>query len=571
MKKGLHVTLMTVAMAVLAAQAMAMAPAIADLPSPIVGSVATSTHPVPFVYPDAFDLDQYVTDDTTSPANIRWSYAVVGTPIYRINNVDPVTVGTDNIIAPGAKRINGSTDDPNKVDTKTSSITVRNVKYAPISGTGQTPSGSGIIDTQVVTLFASDGSTYSQQDVMFYTDNGGTNRLSPGGPPVTTVYQPDLTGTSHGWTYQFIIGSVTSSSGSTGVCLNTALTGDNFAGWQSPWGTVPLTANTVYRARARVNGSQSGAGTVPFFDFVIDNFDGTNGLNLFGGDLLILDNEGGANAAYNKPSTSGTTFTWVWAPSPMANAAWNDASTGVFAASTGNNKNARFQFRVLDVNANPGITANNDVGTICLNSLTIESIPYSALSLTQKFQVTDLNSGTFQMNPLLGSTVAYSGGDCTLSANTSASQDAEYAQGYPGDNNLNFATPSTLTDNYPIQWQSNKLLQVVFDLSAPNTAAETTQYDVFWTSMDAATNELIIVSYVTGAQNRCGMPKAGTPQQWMVFLHTNTETLSGVTEFHRFRPRIEFGNAPSLVFPGTTVNSGPVVINGVTVNEVSGL
>jgi hypothetical protein len=311
-----------------------------------------------------------------------------------------------------------------------------------------------------------------------------------------------------------------------------------------------------------VNSSQATAGHTSFWDMVIDNYDGTNGLNLFGGDMMVLDNQGGANAAL----TIDKTFTWVWCPSPILNTAWNNTTTGPFATSVGINRNARFQFRVLDVISNGGITAGDDSGRLCLKDVIVEAIPYSALSLTQDFALTSaLTSANLSVNPVLGSTATFASGYCTL-MNVSGSQSAEYVSIFPGDSNIDFNTPSTLLDNYPVVWQSNKLYQVIWNLSAPDANSETHGYDVFWTSMDACTSELIEVSYVTAAQNFSGMPKQGTPQQWMSFLYSHNETLSSVTQYHRLRPRIEFGNVPALTWPDP--NNGGVRIHGVTVNTV---
>jgi hypothetical protein len=563
MKRGLNVTLMTVAIAVMALQAAALAPVISDIQSPIVGNEASITYPTRYIYPDAFDLDSKVADDVTTDGAILWSYAIIGTPIYRINNVDPMDLGTtstDDIDAPGAKRLNGGVSDPDDVDGLSNTITIRNLKYTPIGSAETTPTLTGIIDEQVVTFFTSDGTTHaaeSQADILFFTDVGGSDRLSGGWP---IVYQPDLLNgpVPAGYTYELLIGTVTSSAGANGLCLAVPALGDNFGWWKGAMGNIPLTANTVYRVRARVNGSQSTAGTVPFFDFVIDNYDGSTGLNLYGGDFLILDNEGGANAAL--ASTNGTTYTWVWAPAAVNTAAWNNTTNGVFASGVGANKNARFQFRVLDVISNGGITAGVDLGTLCLNQLTVEAIPYAEITTTLIQENTDLQSSNFYANPLIGGagTATYAGGDLTIQPNAAA-QAVEYAQCYPGDATYDPNTPASVVDNAPIPWQSNKLLKIEFDLSAPDATSETNPFDVFWTSVDTVTNELIIVSYTTGAQNRCGMPKQGAAQQYSVFLYTHNESLSGVSQFHRIRPRIEFGNNAGLVF---NTNTGGVRVHG---------
>lgn len=575
MKKGLNVTLMTVAIAVMALQAMAMAPVIGDIKSPVVGNEPGATAATAFIYPDAFDITTKASDPDGSPtaANIRWSYATVGTPIYRINNVDAITVGTDDINNPGAKRINGTTDDPvTPKDTNTATITIRNVKYAPISGDPTaTASGAGIVDSQVVTLFASDGTTNSSKDVIFYTDDGGNDRITGQGEGTwTPVYDPTLPGT---WGYEFLIGTVTSStSGNTALCLDSAAAGINFAGWRSPWGVVPISKNTVYRIRAHVNGSQTTAGSVPFFDLVIDNYNSntSTGLNLYGGDFMILDNEGGASAPLT--TRSGMTYTWVWCPASIKTAAFND-STELWGTSNATARSMELQFRVLDVNNNGGITADADSGSICLTELTVESLPYDSLSFTTDWERTSLDASNWNAAGVISTAATYSGGVCTLTptgAATGASAGAEYASAGPGDGDKGSYTPATsgeLVDDYPVVWAANTLYQVNFKLAAPDATAAGAPFDIYWVGMDAATNEFIAISYVTNTVGMCATPKAGTAQEYVAFMYSHNVSLTSLGDnAKRLRPRCEFGTVTSMI---GSANTGAVQIHGVTVSKVT--
>jgi len=108
MRKGLTKTLMAVAVAIMAVQVMAMAPVILDIPSPVVGNAENVTPANGFVYPDAIDLTQYVTDLESDSAQIIWSYEIIGTPKYRINNKDSMVTPGDNPVNPGAKSLNAA-------------------------------------------------------------------------------------------------------------------------------------------------------------------------------------------------------------------------------------------------------------------------------------------------------------------------------------------------------------------------------------------------------------------------------------------------------------------------------
>jgi len=579
MKKGLNVTLMTVAIAVMALQAMAMAPVIGDIQSPIVGNEPSVTAATPFVFPDAFDITAKATDDTTAPANIRWSYYYTGTATYRINNVDPVAVNDAEINNPGAKRINGATTDPADVDGQAKTITIRNIKYAPIGGDLTDPTTTGIIDSQVITLFASDGTTYSSKGVIFYTDNGGNDRLS-GEAGYPTVYNPSFPGTgTNAWGYEFTLGSVTSSTATnTAVCLDTAAAGLNFGGWRSPWGIVPVSKNTVYKIRAHVNGSQSTAGTVPFFDLVIDNYRaastefgyGEAGLNLYGGDFMILDNEGGANAPLT--TRSGMDYIWYWCPAAINNTAFDAGSHWETTNATA--RAMEMQFRVLDVNNNGGITADNDSGSICLTSLEVQAIPYSALSIasTPAWSNTNLTSSNWTAGGVTSTAATYAGGVCTLTptgAATGASTGIEYASAGPGDGVKTY-TPegsSSLVDDYPVVWEANTLYMVNFKLAAPDADSAANPFDIYWVGMDAATNEFIAISYVTNKAGLCATPKTGTAQDYVAFLYShNVSTTSLGDNAKRLRPRAELGTVTTMV---DSANTGKVAIHGVTVSKVT--
>jgi len=187
MRKGLTVTLMSVSIVMMGAGAMAMAPVIGEIPSPIVGDAESVTPANLFVYPDAFNLANYVHDDATASGDIKWSFEIVGAAKYNINGVQPMnTGGGDDPINPGAKQINnqvlGGEENP---DGNAASITIRNVNLSPIGGPNTDPGASGIVasETQLVTLYASDGTTYSMKSVFFYTDNDGADRLSGGEIP----------------------------------------------------------------------------------------------------------------------------------------------------------------------------------------------------------------------------------------------------------------------------------------------------------------------------------------------------------------------------------------------------
>jgi len=501
MKKGLNVTLMTVAIAMMALQVMAKAPVIGDIKSPIVGSNEGITAATPFVYPDAFDITAAASDDTTDQAHIRWSYWYSGAEVYRINNVNRVTVNDAAINNPVAgQKINGATTDPLDGDADAATITIRNVLYAPIGGGGGTPSYSGIGDIVTVTLFASDGTTYTLQengDVLFYTDNGGNNRLSGAGTFSPVVHETAFPSQSPiTWTWTRGTGGTINSSTSAGtaVCIDAGLTGDNYATWSSNLGYFSVAKNTVYRIRARINGSQATAGHTPFADIYLSNFDGVNGFNLFGGDFMIFDNEGGANAPILKTSTSGTTYQWYWCPASVSNAVYN--ASAVWDAGNATDRQMQLVFRVIDYDSLVGATGELDSGSLCLNDVTIDSIPYGDLAFQQVYAT----PGTLSASNCFGSSIfgvtGYDAGRIKISegniGGVNDSKLSDYGSAAPGDATIDYDNLSSLTDNFPMAWEADTLYQISWTMSAVDAGSETAPLDAIIVGMDTPAFEFII-------------------------------------------------------------------------------
>jgi hypothetical protein len=576
MKKGLMLTLLTVAIAMIGMKAMGMAPVITEIPSPIVGNENGLTDANLYVYPDAINLNNYVSDDTTTAANIIWSYTI-NSPKYKINNVAPIVVGTDNIFtaAGGTKRINTQVVGAElNTDGLANTITIRNSNLSPLGGTANPPGGSnGIIaaETQVCTLFASDGTTYSSTELFIYTDKNGWDRISTGQVTYPVVKNSTFEGTVDGFASATVAGTLTfNTGGNTALCIGAPLAGQNFGLWVSPYGYVLLTANTVYDIRATMSGSSTTAGSTPFWDIVVDNYsnDGSQGLNLYGCDAFFLDNQGGNNAVLTTESDFHVLFT----PAAVATAAWNNATTGIFTTARDPNNDMRLQFRVLDVDSNGGITAGSDQGTLCLKNLTVTAMPLGNMQTLQAGMydattITDANGtggGTTTVDTLLGSTVSFAGGDITITPSSGA-QSVELVSIFPGDRTNDTGNPAGQVDNYPVAFDANTMYQVVAELTAPNANSVTNSFDVFWVGADLPTNEVIYESFTTNNAGQVGMPQVAPSQTFMAFYHSNKGTAATTSQWHFFRPKVVFGNNAGLAVGN---NSGGVIVNSIKVNKV---
>ena len=115
MRKGFTVTLLTVAVAMMGSNAMSMAPVISEIKDIIVADDSGATGSNNFVYPDAIDLNNSVSDGDTADSAIIWSYYDEDGN-YLINAKPSLPLGNDGLTPPAANIIAGpgatASDDP---------------------------------------------------------------------------------------------------------------------------------------------------------------------------------------------------------------------------------------------------------------------------------------------------------------------------------------------------------------------------------------------------------------------------------------------------------------------------
>lgn len=591
MRKGL-ITLMTVAIALVGVKAMAMAPIIGDIPNPVVGDQTAATQPTPFVFIDAFNLDDYVSDpEGTADSALKWTYEIVASPVkYNINGIAPINSTTTDPTSPSlAVTINKTVTGETNTDAKPETITIRNINLRPFSGTGATPPASGFTDTQAVTFFASDGNAYSSSTVLFYTKIGSMSYLSSRNPFQNVKSEAFATFPNQGpsaqrWTVSDgPFGGVTTATWTgtpgKGLCFNVAAAGDNIMAMASPNPYFSLTANTVYRIRARMNCSQATGGATPFWDFIVEN----TMLNAYGFDAYFMDNERSANAVLN--TSGGTWVTMYWAPAAMRTAQWNDATNGIFKASLDATNDPRVRFRVLDTASNGALLAGAKSGLICLQELIVESVPLSRLNVktANVVNITSLaaanaaGTGNVSTSSFVATVVAYNAGVMTVTPTAGASGGAanEIVTIVPRtDSDAPTAPALYQPSEWPIAWATGKVYELQVSVAAPDANGQSHPWDVIWLSMEPPTNELNTESYVT-ATGSLGSPRTGTAQVYSMFYSTGNETASTTSAFHFLRWRVRFGNSASLQFPSNTgtdaggANIGGASVSKIVVNEVS--
>jgi hypothetical protein len=591
MRKGLTVTLLTVAIAILGFNAMAVAPLIGNIKDIVVADDVPATPGNHFVAPNIIDMSSasIVTDDATTPTSLVWSY-VESTNTYSINNV--ATLGAGNPVSPPAANIfagPGATTsgDPDDSDSNLFTITVRNKHLSPISGDGGEPGPDGILasETKTLTFFVSDGDLASSKTIMVYTDNNlgtGTlrlDRLSPGGAaPIVTW---NFTTGPNGWVFANGSGT-TGAQSSSGVCLTVPGPGDNIGRWDSPYGMVPLVDNSVYEIRMHLTTTQTTQGAIPLWDLIIQNAQinaaagpsGSVGANSYGGDYWYLDNIGGSQGV--GLSSGRSDFVVYYTPPAVTFPSWRSTSTGAFQPTADPFNDMAFNFRVFDIGSS-GYGATNDSGTICLTSFTAGRFSLDNMTRgTALYSKTSLASTDFYKTQTAGganqTNLGFSGGIMTISPAT---------PGTSWDNNIDTIIPGTLANagqlpsaaasNWPIAWQSDQILLLEVEVSAATTADQQNQADIIVPMIDAGGSEtfqfgftLPNIKFLGAGTAGAAAPPVGSTAKYMTFAYTNAH--STASDFNFLRPRLDIQNFVGISSANPT---GGLRVHSVTVTPVT--
>jgi len=559
MKKGLIVALMTVSIAsAMVSGSYASAPLIRDIPDIIIGDEATglATSAQTFVFPDALDLREYFTSDNDSTSvSVKWSFLDSSGDI-QINGLDGTVV--DPILPTAGERLTTNDSDPDQVDGDPFTITFRNKYFSPIGGPNDTHGLSefsdpltsvSVIGTNLITLFASDGATYTAQNVTVYTVNNTSDGLS-GGLVFTVEQNPDFnTGATNSWSGSRLFGGTTGTfqalSGS-GLCLSSdaaPATASNTQ-WTSPEQYVDLKDNTLYRVRANMNTTQTTVGQIPFWrlSYINDKTSGPTFQN-YGGQRFFLSGSGGA-AGIGTPNGRSQFEVWI-APNPVSTAQWRDPSTGAFAPLYAGFEDFKLSFVMFD--SNNSIGSNTDSGTICLSSITVESVPAPSLigSGTTVYS-TPLNSTDHKFVNLGGTNTGnfVSGtAEMTLQEPTSSGQ----SQG--------FVLQPNGTDNnglYPITWEGDVLYSLEADLrlKTPDTGDPVQLITLVF---NQPTTEQISDDYSwrgnAGYMTKCASPTTTAATYRNFWYSNNVSTVAGLingADGQRFQWLVQLFNNGAL-------------------------
>jgi hypothetical protein len=558
------------------------------LQSPIVGDATGATFDDNFVFPDAWNLDLLVSDVETSDAGIRWSYTIgevtglAGVPasIYILNGVEPqVDPSLAEAIEPSAAfRIDTQDLDPDQVDDNTRTVTIRDRILSPIAGPNVDPPGSGIVAQEIVTLFASDGTSLTWATTIIYTDDGGEDRYSgavletlevidgsTAAMPGDFVYS-DFDGTSPPET----TGGTTFAQNANGLCITVAAAGDNIGSLDSPDQRFEIADLSVYRVRL----GMSTTSVADFTPLISMTYNSAN--NEFGGELIVLDNVGSANAPFNG-SNGRTEFQFWIGPPGLEVAAWRSVVDGAFAPASIARK-FKLVLRLLDVASVVGGIDN--VGTVCWNSIELSRADLASLIAGETNVFTGnlvAATGTtgFELNNLGGIdqwTVAFNAGAATVTADTTPTVGVAFAAFRPGNGDGTAGNPAGIPDDYPVAWDTpDQLLHVTHTIASDATGAADPP-EVLRSGGDTPTQEIISNHFwsILGIGEKA-MPTT-TATTFHSFFYTHSVTAAVFGNAGTIRPLLEFFDRNAggeFGTDGSTTASGAWTISSVTVGDVS--
>lgn len=587
-KKGLFKALMTVALAMMSVSIFATAPTIQDPGDFIVGDAEQGIGNNIFVFPDAFDLDAFVSDESPD-STIKWSF-FDPTGIYSLNGV--ASFGGPDYNNPPAdlRQTDGDTGTAGQ-DGSAATVTIRNAVLSPDNTPNAVePGPPGLLpgQTATVTLFASDCTTFSSQSVVLYTTNDASDSLSGG--ILTNVIDHDFEGNpslATGWLGNVVPNpSAGTTSSGTGLCMWVPAVNVNGAQvvWLSPHnqsntaapGYVPLVDMAAYRFRATMFCDNQGTvGTQPLWTFGYNNnfYLGVAGAlisNMYGGDAWIMDAAGGANGTNRTQGRDDFDF-WACPPAtktdawrgtlPLANP---DNTQAVHAVAFDNRNDMNCGIRILDSPNAPA--ADSRVGTLCLKRLRVDRVDLNDLQINVTHSPV-IDVSTHRTLPD-GAGNPAGNGTAVIRA---ATDDARFAVGGPLETNgpggrkllifYNAAGTSTKKRDYAVgnNWVDDAVLGmrgwIRSDVGAGAGPDGTNPVNIMFMNFESITNEIGGFNFsqmgVQGNMRRAGGPRilattGGVQQEYIELFACNNSSLAvaPVWEGHAksVRPLFDFIN-----------------------------
>lgn len=602
MKKGFIVTLLTVFVALTQVSTVfATAPVIKDCPDIIIGDTFNNgaSQGNTFVFPDAFNLRElFISDDNSTSVTVKWSYLAdqPGEDILLngVPSLDPglAGIGVDDPTDPAAgKRLDlndldtGNTKQDNSAqDPFAFTVTVRNKTISPIGGPNNPFPGDtdpitspSLVSTRVITLFASDCSTFSSKNITVHTSNNTSDALSGGINLTPVVALEDFTdGGIGGWTGGQVLPGVlggTTSSGAGGLCMASGTTSDFWTFWKSPEEYVDLIDNVVYRARTDMTTDQTATDAIPVWRFIWSNTDTVdanppNAVLTFGGTYWFIDQTGGASGI-GRAQGPGSQFDIWFTPLAVSAPQWRTTSGGAFDPA--NAGIADIQISLENFDANDGLLADADSGTICIRSIRVDSAPVSSITGTTAYN-TPISTATHQILPFgftnPGGSSGIAGGEATIQLVAAGTVGGIDGNAFEPFIDALAGVDGDRPARYPVLWEDDKLYMFEADL---RLQSGTDPPAVLLMVIAGPTIEQISDNFSTRSADGGLMDRAGSPNatsatfRSLMFGHKATVVGGALPSADRLQPLLQVINRGDLNLGG----GGTLVIEDVRMISVN--
>jgi len=296
MKKGLILTLATVAVALLCTVSYGYAPLIKDIPQVWIGNDGNADIPETvspdlyfFRYTNAFNFDQYVyhnpLDEDQSTTNVRWSFLADSADLVTINGIETLSDASEALKPEDVGKELTSYPNNDTPPRATSFATFRDILDSPTTSEPPYPAPtSGSELNTIITIFASNGTKASSKEVVVRANLiDGIDKLSSVVESVWTDAAPSADWSKlyptdgqfiNAFDGSFYIATQLTSGGSIGASGHA--TDSVWSYWNAPATAATYVANQVYRAKYTIHTTQTNQNNVPNMRMLLSCTDGTS-------------------------------------------------------------------------------------------------------------------------------------------------------------------------------------------------------------------------------------------------------------------------------------------------------
>jgi len=333
MKRGLFLTLVIVAIALLCSNVYAYAPIITNIPDVWIGDQEDNTGPDInfFRFSNAFNFDDYVDkhpeDPDQSTTNVRWSFLADNSDLITINGINTIADASESIQPDLVAKELTSYPNNDAEPRASSEADFWDLVDSPV-GMGPPwtdPTEATALDT-IITIYCSNGTKASstQINVKANVEDGTTDlpdMLTGGMVHVLTYSSP----ATEGWDKMgytdgqdagvFTIATRPTDGGSIGAEGSTELDTTWYYGpWRSPGTDISYVANQVYRVKYNIRSTQTDVTKVPnsrlLTEYIGSSLLAVSAGNRVGKGLFAPDADGEWYSVYTQPpdlTTAGVT------------------------------------------------------------------------------------------------------------------------------------------------------------------------------------------------------------------------------------------------------------------------